>query len=243
MKEKVKKVKIQEDGSLFLLCFMTIFYTILFFVMVINYRTELLGILIFMMIITVLCWSGVICWLRERKNGLYYFTLSQDYITFYSYNDNKEDKISIKLNDISAFKLDIWHRVDNLHVPGTRNASPTFDIKINIQITTTNNESYEFSYSEQNTRNSCTSNIFAIAKFIPNFSYTVDTNSDIFKSGLDAWQKNGNLSFSEGLKFVLNDPNVSSLSKTYLRTIIGVLIFFVWLLGMLIIKTIVDIVG
>lgn len=243
MKEKVKKVIIHEDGSLFLLCFMTIFYTILFFVMVINYRTELLGILIFMMIITVLCWSGVVCWLRERKNGLYYFTLSQDYITFYSYNDNKEDKISIKLNDISAFKLDIWHRVDNLHVPGTRNASPTFDIKINIQITTTNNESYEFSYSEQNTRNSCTSKIFAIAKFIPNFSYTVDTNSDIFKSGLDAWQKNGNLSFSEGLKFVLNDPNVSSLSKTYLRTIIGVLIFFVWLLGMLIIKTIVDIVG
>ena len=196
-----------------------------------------------MMIITVLCWSGVVCWLRERKNGLYYFTLSQDYITFYSYNDNKEDKISIKLNDISAFKLDIWHRVDNLHVPGTHNASPPFDIKINIQITTTNNESYEFSYSEQNTRNSCTSNIFAIAKFIPNFSYTVDTNSDIFKSGLDAWQKNGNLSFSEGLKFVLNDPNVSSLSKTYLRTIIGVLIFFVWLLGMMIIKTIIDIIG
>ena len=243
MKEKVKKVIIQEEGSLFLLCLMTISFTVLLFMIVANYRTELLGILTFMMIITVLCWSGVVCWLRERKNGLYYFTLSQDYITFYSYNDNKEDKISIKLNDISAFKLDIWHRVDNLHVPGTRNASPTFDIKINIQITTTNNESYEFSYSEQNTRSSCTNNIFAIAKFIPNFSYTVDTNSDIFKSGLDAWQKNGNLSFSEGLKFVLNDPNVSSLSKTYLRTIIGVLIFFVWLLGMLIIKTIVDIVG
>lgn len=243
MKEKVKKVIIQEEGSLFLLCLMTISFTVLLFMIVANYRTELLGILTFMMIITVLCWSGVVCWLRERKNGLYYFTLSQDYITFYSYNDNKEDKISIKLNDISAFKLDIWHRVDNLYVPRSHAASPPFDIKINIQIATNNNESYEFSYSEQNTRNSCISNIFAIAKFIPNFSYTVDTNSDVFKSGLDAWQKNGNLSFYEGLKFVLNDPNVSNLSKTYLKTAIGVLFFFAWLLGMMIIKTIIDIIG
>ena len=243
MKKKIRKVIIQKEGSFFLLCLLTISCTILFFIAVTNYKIVPLEGIIYTLIFTVLCWVLVIYWLKERKNGLYYFTLSQGDITFYSYKDNKEEKTSIKLNDISAFKLDIWHRVDNLYIPRSHAPNPPFDIKISIHITTNNNEAYEFAYNKQATRNSCISNIFAVAKFIPNFSYTVDTNSDVFKSGLDAWQQHGNLSLSKGLKFILSDPNVSDLTKTYIKTAIGVLAFYIWLIGMMIIKTIVDIIG
>ncbi len=243
MKKKIRKVIIKEERSSILLCGIAIFATIAFFIIVTNYRTELSDARAYILIIMVMFWIGTIYNIKERKNGLYNFSLTQNDITFCNYNNNKKEKTSIELSNISAFKLDIWHRVDSLYVPRHHAPNPPFDIKINIQITTNNNETYEFSYSEQDTRNSCISNIFAVAKFIPNFSYTVDTNSDIFKGRLDAWQQNRNLSLFEGLKFILNDPNVSDFNKTYIKTTLGILAFYVWLIGMIIIKTIVDIVG
>lgn len=243
MKKKIRKVIIKEEISSILLCGIAIFATIAFFMIVTNYRAELSEARAYILIIMVMFWIGTIYNLKECKNGLYNFVLTQDYITFCNYKNNKKEKTSIKLSDISAFKLDIWHRVDNLYVPRSHAPNPPFDIKISIHITTNNNEAYEFAYNEQATRNSCISNIFAVAKFIPNFSYTVDTNSNIFKARLDAWQQHRNLSLLEGLKFILNDPNVSDFNKTYIKTALGVLALFVWLIGMMVIKTIVDIIG
>ena len=197
MKKKIRKVIIKEEISSILLCVIAIFATIAFFIIVTNYRAELSDARAYILIIMIMFWIGTIYNIKERKNGLYNFSLTQNDITFCNYNNNKKEKTSIKLSYISAFKLDIWHRENFRNMPHRYDACPPCDIKINIQVTTYNNETYQFSYSEQERRRPCAKNIFAVAKFIPNFSYTVNTNSDLFKSGLDAWQQYGNLSLSK----------------------------------------------
>ena len=243
MKKKIRKVIIKEEMSSILLFGIAIFATAAFFIIVTNYRAELSEARAYILIIMVMFWIGTIYNLKECKNGLYNFVLTQDYITFCNYKNNKKEKTSIKLSDISAFRLDIWHRENFRYMPHRYDACQPFDIKINIQVTTYNNETYQFSYSEQERRRPCAKNIFAVAKFIPNFSYTVDTNNDVFKSGLDATLQKENLSWWKRLEFVLNDPRVSKLSKTHIKITLGILAFFIWLISMMIIKTIVDIIG
>ena len=82
MKKKIRKVIIKEEISSILLCGIAIFATIAFFIIITNYRAELSEARAYILIIMVLFWIGTIYNIKECKNGLYNFVLTQDYKLF-----------------------------------------------------------------------------------------------------------------------------------------------------------------
>lgn len=243
MKEKVKKVIIQDDTSPYVFLIVAMFCTILFIMLVIHHNFDLLEAEVVTFIPMTIFWNEFIKTLKKHKNGLYYFILSKENIMFSNYNNDIEEKTNIKLSDILEFKLNILHREKKIDTSMLSKGSSPCDIKINIKVVTNMNEVFEFQYEEQETKNFCINDIFAVAKKIPNFSYTIDSNNDIFMSGLNARLQDEKISLSKQVKHVLDDPNVSNSSKSSINILLGIMFFLIWLIGMLIIKIIIDIVG
>ena len=170
MKEKVKKVVIQDDTSPYVFLIIAMFCTILFIMLVIHHSFDLLEAEVVTFIPMTIFWNEFIKILKKHKNGLYYFILSKENIMFSNYNNDIEEKTNIKLSDILEFKLNILHRDNRINTSMLSKGSSPCDIKINIKVVTNRNEVFEFQYEVQETKNFCINDIFAVAKNIPNFS-------------------------------------------------------------------------
>lgn len=216
----MKKINIEEDGSIFLASIFTIISIIAFCIVVWNCPMAVDNNTITLFIIMCMSIWGTYHLITTRKNGIRTLTFNKDEIIFLGYNDNKKEITRIKLDAISSFNLSIYHRYDYQEI-SKHNKD---DLKITIDVTTTNNH---FNFGSNYVSPFFIKNFFKIAKLIPNFSYTIDSNSNQLKSCIENYlTTNKWFSIKEIITRALKDPNVPDINKTLIRFGLVVIFFY-----------------
>lgn len=169
-----------------------------------------------------------------KENSLICIKLTQIEIIFTVHRNKKDKDIHIKLSDIDSCSLQIYSRID----PNNYSRYGNKDICI-LTFVVKDKQGIEQTFSSDNLDTYWMKNLFSIAKYIPNFSYIIDSNTDIFKAEVESFSKKGEgLSLKDYFACLFSDKSVSKDKKIYIKflfCILGLwLLFLIFLISLLI---------
>ena len=166
---------------------------------------------------------------KQPKNNLNYLKISPEEIIFVGdINGNTYEK-HIMLAEIQSCQLQIDSHIEQNEF-SRRNTQDLCEITFIIK---NKNEEVRLSCNSLDTY--WMKNIFSITKYIPNFSYVVNANTDCFKSVVESYIKRGKgLSLKETLKTFFNDKLVSEDKKIYAKILLCFAVFWLCFLVLVI---------
>jgi len=157
------------------------------------------------------------------SEGINDIFIYEDRIEFIVYDKQKRKETYIFNNsDINAFNLNIKYNRDYSIIQ-----SQTLQkIIINIEIECFNRDKVNISFDTYDSLK--IKKIFSIAKYIPNFSYNVETNSEGFNCDIKKYAQTGKgITLYERLKIYLADKNVPDDTKIFIKIMIILFVIYI----------------
>lgn len=154
------------------------------------------------------------------KEGIKSIKIDDTHLFITSFDESKKEVITnILLEDILAFQFNIQCEQNYSDVPIRGNK---LDITINVNIECSDEIAYKYTFHTVDY--SKIKQMFGIAKYIPNFSYKVDTNSQQLQQNIVNLAKTGkNLSLREAFSAYFEDKNIPQSKKIFVKVLMFLL--------------------
>ena len=182
-------------------------------------NTDMVPYCIFVLIMFLVIGVAGIYYSTLPKVGIKNIEINDTNIFITSYDESQKEIVTdILLKNIRAFKFDIKCEYDY------SNAN-RLDIIISINIECDNEKIYEYTFHTEDYAK--IKQMFSLAKYIPNFSYTVATNSqEIHKNIVHLAHTGKNLSLHEYFKTFFANPEVPNSTKIFVKFLMVLLVFY-----------------